>query len=222
MDDNNLNSDKLTFEDKTVIIKKIYPVEIDPQSHWLDQKFYWLGETEPFYITSEEDHSKLSYLINLKNALPIELVYGPFKNNYYGHEKISDIVTKTWILKFEIPFKFYYGNALHLFGHVYNSNIYFDFKPNEVQWRKWKKQTVEYDSYSHYFIYIERDWMFSNGGYGSHMDIKANFMIDPETNLEYAEIKEIQFYDVKDPDNTIKIGQIRCDIFKYEMEQLKK
>jgi hypothetical protein len=200
---------------KTIIIKNLYQCGKDENLHWLG--------LEPNDVESKGfriDADKQLYLLDLTIVLPIELVYVPFKNEYSGHEKVSDIVTKTWEMKFEVPFKFYFGNSLDLFGTVYTDNIYFDFKPNEVQWRKWKKQSVKYDSYSHYFIYLERDFLFSNGGYGSHMDIKATFCTDTETNLEYALIQEIQFYDVKDPDNTIKIGQIRSDIFEYEIKKM--
>lgn len=203
---------------KTVIIKKLYQCGKDENLHFLENMDDYDNPNKGFRFQINDEGQ--TYLIDLTITLPIKLVYAPFKNAYIGHEKVSDIVTKTWEMKFEVPFKFYFGNTLHLFGNVYTDNIYFDFKPNEVQWRKWKKQSVKYDSYSHYFIYLERDFLFSNGGYGSHMDIKATFVTDPETNQEYGVIKEIQFYDVKDPDDTIKIGQIRSDIFEYEIKKM--
>ncbi len=201
-------------ESKTVTIKKLYNAK-------KDENVYYSQPKEPFEIYQKQkevsEYEEMAYFIDLELALPIEFIYGPFKNNYEGHEKVSDIVTKTWKIIFEVPFKFYFGNILEMFGTVYvNNNIYFDFKPTEIQWRKWKKQTVSYDSYSHYFIYLEKEFMFSNGGYGSHMDIKATFNTDIEDGKEYALINEIQFYDVKDPDNTIRISQIIPDIFKYE------
>ena len=202
---------------KTVIIKKLYQYGKDENLHYLGDDYD--DPTKGFRFRIDDD-GRQSYIIDLTITLPIKLVYAPCKNGYIGHEKVSDIVTKTWEMKIEVPFKFYFGNTLHLFGIVHTDDVYFDFKPNEVQWRKWKKQTVKYDSYSHYFIYLERDFRFSKEGYGSHMDIKATFVTDTETNQEYALIKEIQFYDVKDPDDTIKIGQIRSDIFEYEIKKM--
>jgi hypothetical protein len=216
-----LNKNKVfLFQDKTVIIKELYQCKKGENLHWLDLKYeddQSQSKSKGFRI----DALKQSYLIDLTITLPIEYIYTSFKNQYIEHEKVSDIVTKTWTIQFETPFKFFYGNSLDLFGTVYTDNIYFDFKPNELKWKKWKKQTVEYDTYFHYFIYLEHEFLFSNGGYGSHMDIKATFVTDSETNQEYALIHEIQFYDVKDPDNTIKIGQIRSDIFKYEIDKIK-
>ncbi len=167
-----------------------------------------------------KDYVKICHFINLQICIPIEHIIKSLHNRYEIHEKISDSVKKTYQLIFETPIKFEFGNYFTLFGEVRTENIYFHMEFTEVQWRKWKKQTVEYDDFCHYFIFIEKDFLFSNGGYGSHVDIKAKFKTN-SNGIEYAEIHEIQFYYVNDPDYTIKIGDIRKDIFEYELSKMK-
>jgi hypothetical protein len=167
-----------------------------------------------------KDYKKICHFINLQICIPIEHIIESLRNRYEIHENISDSVKKTYQLIFETPIKFEFNNYLTLFGEVRTDNIYFHMEFTEVQWRKWKKQTVEYDDFCHYFVYIEKDFLFSNGGYGSHIDIKAKFKTNSK-GIEYAEIHEIQFYHVDDPDYTIKISDIRKDIFEYELSKLK-
>lgn len=168
-----------------------------------------------------KDYIKTCHFINLQVCVPIKTCIKSLTNNYEIHEKISDTVKKTHQLIFETPIKFKIDNYLTLFGETRTDNIYFHMEFTQVQWRKWKKQKVEYDDFCHYFVFIEKDWLFSNGGYGSHIDIKGNFHTDTN-GVEYAEIHEIQFYHVDDPDYTIKISDIRKDIFEYESKKIVK
>jgi hypothetical protein len=168
----------------------------------------------------EKDYIKICHFINLQICIPTEHIIKSLNNKYEIHEKISNSVRKTYQLIFETPIKFEFDNSLTLFGEVKTNNIYFNMEFTAVQWRKWKKQTVEYDDFCHYFVFIEKEWLFSNGGYGSHMDIKAKFKTD-SNGVEYAEIIEMQLYYVDDPDYTIRIGDIRKDIFEYELSKIK-
>ncbi len=167
-----------------------------------------------------KDYVKLCHFINLQVCIPIETCIQSLTNNYQIHKNISNIVKKTHQLIFETPIKFKIEDYLTLYGEVRTDNIYFHMEFTQVQWRKWKKQKVEYDDFCHYFVFIEKDWLFSNGGYGTHIDIKAKFDTGAD-GIEYATIHEIQFYHVDDPDDTIKISDIRKDIFEYELSKKK-
>jgi hypothetical protein len=196
---------ELFFQNKTVIVKQIFQIQNNQ-------------DTDPFQnpcsVLQEKDHSQ-TYFINLQLILPIPFIYASYKNNYIGHEQVSDIVTKTFLVSFAQPIKLYLGNTIEFLGNVYTDNIYFTFKPTPIKWKKWKAQTVQYDSYSHYFVYIDHQYYFTHGGYGSHIDIKAKFKYDSHNNQEYAEIYEIQFYAVKDPLDTLTITQIKQHIYNY-------
>ena len=160
------------------------------------------------------------YYLDLNNSIPFLESYEYVLNYYSNAEQISNLVSKTWKIIFENPIKFKFGDELHINGTVhYSNNIYFNFVPTLIQWKKWKNQTVNYDKYSHYFVYLDNKFIFSNGGYGSHMEIKSRFYTDSDDN-EYTLIEEIEFYHVKDPDNTIKINDIRRDIFDFNQKIL--
>jgi hypothetical protein len=175
-----------------------------------------------YYISLDEfDINKINkiHCINLEVLIPNEIAIGNIrymildndKDTYF--ETVSNTVKKTYKLIFDDPLKFTFGDSLYLYGIARDDKIDFKFSPTLTQWKKWKNQKVKYDNYSHYFSFLEKEYLFSNGGYGSHMEIKSKNNLDDE---QIINIYEIQFYFVHDIDNTITISDIRKDIYEYE------
>jgi hypothetical protein len=207
------------IDTKTVLLKQVdNPVEKSDRSYGTIIYDDTVLNYYDYHMTLDLKKDCTYHYIDLDNVLPFLDAYEYVTNDYKNAEPVSDIVYKTWKLIFETPIKFKYGDELNINGTVRHcSNIYFDFAPSQIQWRKWKKQTVDYDQYTHYFIFLENEFNFSNGGYGSHMEIKSLFNIEPD-GKEYAMIHEIEFYYVKDPHNNIKINDIRKDIFDFNQK----